>query len=115
MITPGTEINNYGATISDVKNIAKWDAYIKSSGETGTAVGTVVINNPYFTCAGRRQRNNCKGDETNSVKISSASFEAGSGITISKDETTNKYKISLNIEGGVTPTDKVTVEPKSYW
>ena len=108
-----TEINNYGATISDVKNIAKWDAYIKSSGETGTAVGTVDINNPYFTLQAGDNVTIVKGDETNSVKISSASFEAGDGITISKDETTNKYKISLNIEGGVTPTDKVTVEPKS--
>ena len=108
-----TTINNYGATISDVKNIAKWDAYIKSSGETGTAVGTVDINNPYFTLQAGDNVTIVKGDETNSVKISSASFEAGDGITISKDETTNKYKISLNIEGGVTPTDKVTVEPKS--
>ena len=45
-----TEINNYGATISDVKNIAKWDAYIGSSAEggSGTHVGAVDVNNPYF-------------------------------------------------------------------
>ena len=118
--TNNTSITYDGDRISytkggDTYNVANtadigWNAYVGSVDEKNKA-GTVDINNKNFTFIAGDNVTIDKG--SNAITINSASFEAGDGITISKDATTNKYKISLNVEGGVTPTDTVTVEPKS--
>ena len=120
MITYDGDRINYkqGDTTYKIANTedVTWNAYVNSVSDDNKA-GTVDIANPNFTFkAGDNVT--ITTDKDNSIKISatagsSIGIEAGDGITISKDKTTNKYKISLNIEGGVTPTDTVTVEPKS--
>ena len=70
-----TTINNYAATISDVKNIAKWNAFVKKTQGEGEATepaeaGTVDVTNPNFT------------------------FVEGENITIKPDATKNQITIS---------------------
>ena len=103
----GDTVTNY--QVANTTDIG-WNAYVGSVDEKNKA-GTVDIDNKDFTFIAGDNVTIDKGN--NAITINSASFEAGDGITISKDATTNKYKISLNVEGGVTPTDTVTVEPKS--
>ena len=70
-----TTINNYAATISDVKNIAKWNAFVKKTQGEGEATepaeaGTVDVTNPNFT------------------------FVEGENVTITPDATKNQITIS---------------------
>ena len=93
--------------IANTEDVA-WTAYVGSVAD-GNKAGTVNIDNPNFTFVAGDNVTIKPDASKNQITIAAIGIEAGDGIAVTKDSTTNKYKISLNIEGGVTPTDTVTV------
>ena len=93
--------------IANTEDVA-WTAYVGSVAD-GNKAGTVNIDNPNFTFVAGDNVTITPEAGKNQITIAAIGIEAGDGIAVTKDSTTNKYKISLNIEGGVTPTDTVTV------
>ena len=93
--------------IANTEDVA-WTAYVGSVAD-GNKAGTVNIDNPNFTFVAGDNVTIKPEAGKNQITIAAIGIEAGDGIAVTKDSTTNKYKISLNIEGGVTPTDTVTV------